>query len=119
MREERLTQQKRTRRLKRVRKKLLEVSKRPRLTVFRSNVYLYAQIIDDTQRVTLVSVHEKELQDTKGMTKTQRAGLLGTLITQKAKQKHIDKVVFDRGYYKYHGRVKSFIEAARKEGLVV
>lgn len=90
-------------------------SDRPRLHVFRSNRYMYAQIIDDANRKTIVAASEKEITVTG--TKTQRAIAIGELIAKKAKQAKVLKVRFDRGYYKYHGRVKAIAESARKEGL--
>lgn len=91
-------------------------SDRPRLHVFRSNKYIYAQIIDDTQGKTLVAASEQKLVDKSG-TKTQRAQAVGKLLAEKAKQAKIIKVKFDRGYYKYHGRVKALAESARQHGL--
>ncbi len=107
------------RRQTRTRMKLLRITKlgkRPRLTVFRSNKYFYAQVIDDVKGVTLLSVNEKEIEEYKGV-KFDKASELGRVIAQKAKKKGINQVVFDKGSYKYHGRVKSFADAARKEGL--
>ena len=107
---------KRQTRSARVRLKSKGHSDRLRLHVFRSNRHMYAQIIDDQKGVTLVSCSEKELKDQKG-TKTDRAKLVGQLIAKKAKTKKIKKVRFDRGWYQYHGRVKSLAEAAREGGL--
>lgn len=106
----------RHRRRRRVRSKLRSVTSRLRLTVFRSNCYFYGQIIDDQKRKTLVSVCEKELAKGKKR-KIDRAGLLGELLAKKAKTAKIKEVVFDRGAYRYHGRVKAFAEGARKGGL--
>lgn len=89
---------------------------RPRLHVFRSNKYMYAQIIDDSQGKTLVAASEKQLEKIKG-TKTEKAAAIGKLLAEKAKKAKLTKVVFDRGYYKYHGRVKAVAEAARQNGL--
>ena len=108
-----------TRRLKRTRAKILAFSKagvRPRLSVFRSNKYFYAQIIDDTKNTTFLSVSEKEIGKNKA-TKSEKALELGKIIAQKALKKGIKQVVFDKGSYKYHGRIKSFADATRKEGL--
>lgn len=99
----------------RIRHQVSGVSDRPRLHVFRSNRYMYAQVIDDNARKTVIACSEKEITVTG--TKTQRATAIGELIAKKAKQAKIVKVRFDRGYYKYHGRVKAIAEAARKEGL--
>lgn len=103
--------QRRARRQARVRKKIAEVSSRPRLSIFKSNKYLYAQIIDDAKGHTLVAVNEKEVKD--------GVGALGKLLATKAKEKKVKEVVFDRGRYKYHGKVKTFVEAAREGGLTV
>lgn len=104
-------------RTKRVRLKLKDNLDRPRLHVFRSNRYLYAQIIDDNSGQTLVAATELELKAEAKLTKTQKAESLGKLIAKKAKLKKINRVKFDRGRYQYHGRVKALAEAARAEGL--
>lgn len=90
---------------------------RTRLSVFRSNQRFYAQLIDAKGK-TILSVDEKELSKTPSkLTKSQRAKLLGQLLAQKAKKAKVTQVVFDRGSYKYHGRVKIFAESARENGL--
>lgn len=104
------------RRKLRTRKKLLSQKTWPRLSIFRSNVFIYAQIIDDAKGQTLVSVHENELTEKTG-TRIVKALSLGELIAKKAIDKKIKQVVFDKGGYRYHGRVKSFAEGARKGGL--
>lgn len=92
--------------------------KRPRLSVFRSNKTIYAQIIDDKARKTLVSASEKEIKlKIKGKTKVEKARLVGEILAQKATKKKIKKVVFDRGSYRYHGRIKALAEGAKKGGL--
>ncbi len=90
---------------------------RKRLVVFRSNKYIYAQVIDDEKGVTLVSVNEKEIGKKQGMTKTERARLVGRVLAKKAMAKKIDFVWFDRRHYKYHGRIKALAEGAREGGL--
>lgn len=100
----------------RIRKKLRLVSDKPRLTVFRSNKHVYAQIIDDTSGKTLVSVSEMVIKDIKG-TKTERAKVLGATIGKMAVGKKIKEVVFDKGAYAYHGRIKAIAEGAREGGL--
>ena len=106
----------RKKRHKRVRAKVQGTTKRPRLCVFRSSQHIYAQIIDDDKNKTLVSVKDLELKgEKKG--KTAVASQVGELIAKKAQEKKITKVVFDRGGYKYHGRVKALAEGARKGGL--
>lgn len=103
------------RRKKKVRAKIFGTEDRPRLSVFRSNKSIYVQVIDDTKGVTLVSLSDKKLA--KKMTKTERARKTGEELAKKAKAKKISKVVFDRGGYRYHGRIKALAEGARKGGL--
>ena len=110
----------RNRRHARVRNKVSGTAQRPRLCVFRSTSHIYAQVIDDVAGNTLAaaSTLTPELKkDTKGKNKVAQAGLLGTLVAKLAKDKKISEVVFDRGGYKYHGRVKALAEAAREAGL--
>lgn len=102
------------RRQKRVRNKV-KSSGRPRVSVFRSNKYIFAQLIDDSKNVTIVGVSEKNLK-TKG-TKTEKAKDLGLLLAEKAKSKKVTKIVFDRGSYSYHGRIKSLAEGLREGGM--
>ena len=93
---------------------------RPRLCVFRSLRYIYAQIIDDSAGHTLVSASslDPEMRDKlKGKTKTESAELIGSVVAQRALDKGINRVVFDRDGRKYHGRVKALAESARKVGL--
>jgi|SRR3989344_4578712 len=115
MKETKLKAIRKQRRTKRVRNKILAKKKLPRLTVFRSNKYIYAQIVDDQKGRTLVAANEKET--TNDGNKTLKANALGKALAGKAKKKKINKVVFDRGSYKYHGRVKAFAEGAREGGL--
>lgn len=93
-------------------------AERPRMTVFRSNTDIYVQLIDDIARKTLVAASSKEagIRDTK-VTKIEISKLVGKLIAEKAVETGIDKVVFDRNGYLYHGRVKSLADAAREGGL--
>ena len=102
----------------RVRYKSKKVSKRNRLSVFRSNNHLYAQLIDDSNGVTLASSSslEKSIKDKK-LQRKEIAELIGKNIAKKIIWKGIDKVAFDRGKYKYHGLIKILAEAARSEGL--
>lgn len=97
----------RTIRHKRIRAKIYGSKERPRLSIFRSNKYIYAQLIDDDAGKTLVSVYYA----------LKNAEKVGESIAKKALEKKIKTIVFDRGGYKYHGRVKALAEAARKEGL--
>lgn len=103
---------------KRIRKNLSGTADRPRLNVFRSNANITAQIIDDTKGTTLVSASslEKELNIKNGGN-VEAAKIIGAEIAKRAKKAKIDKVVFDRGGYLYHGRVKALAEAARENGL--
>lgn len=103
-------------RQKRIRSKIKQNVDRPRLSVHRSNSYIYAQIIDDVKGKTLLGVSEKLLGKEKG-TKTENAKKVGLLIAKKAAEKKIKDVVFDKGSYKYHGRVKALAEGAREGGL--
>lgn len=89
---------------------------RPRLSIFRSNKHISAQIIDDLKAVTLVNVSAQKLK-VQGKTKLELAIIVGETIARQAKLKKITKIVFDRGPYKYHGRVKALADAARKAGL--
>jgi len=118
----RKTKQAKVKRLKRItrhnriRSKIFGSAKRPRMSFFRSNLNNYVQIINDEKGITLISASDKELK-TKKINKTERAGKLGELIAKKAKDKKVVKVVFDRGGYRYTGRVKAFADAARVAGL--
>ena len=107
---------KKSQRANRVRGKLKSVSSHPRLTVFRSNKHVWAQIIDDQKGVTLASQTDKSLKSFKG-TKMEASEKVGELLAEKALKKGVTKVYFDRGSYKYHGRIKALAEAARKKGL--
>lgn len=117
MKELRVKLQRKNRRTIRVRRKIQEQFGRPRLSIFRSNKHLYAQIIDDAKGVTLLAVTEKELDIKDSLTKVQKAEQLGGILAKKAAEKRINKVVFDKGPYRYHGRVKIFADAARSGGL--
>lgn len=101
---------------KRVRAKIAGTASRPRLCVFRSNRHIVAQLIDDAKGETLMMASDLNLK-TKGKTKVEAAHLVGELISKQAKEKNIAEVVFDRGGYKYHGRVKALAEGARAGGL--
>jgi len=110
-----------SRRLKikyRVRKKVFGSDEKPRLSVFRSNKQIYAQLINDNKGSTIVAASsaEKTLAEKKG-TKIELAKEVGKLLAEKAKEAGIDSVVFDRNGYLYHGRVKSLAEGAREGGL--
>jgi large subunit ribosomal protein L18 len=110
----------RKRRHARIRATVSGTGAQPRLCVFRSLVNIYAQIIDDTSGTTITSansLNEGIKGQLKGKNKTQVAELIGTELAKSAQEKGINQVVFDRGGYKYHGRVKALAEAARKAGL--
>jgi len=102
----------------RIRKVVSGTSDRPRLSVFRSNKQISVQLIDDLAGKTMVAASsgEKGIVEKKG-TKTEKAKLVGQLIAERAKEHGIDNVVFDRGGYLYHGRVKALADAAREGGL--
>ena len=110
----------RERRHARVRKNVKGTSDRPRLCVFRSLKYIYVQAIDDSVGYTMASASTMDPEirgKLNGKKKVEGAGLIGALIAQRLLNKGIKRVVFDRGGYKYHGRVKALAEAARKAGL--
>lgn len=112
--------QKALRRKKRVRAKVKGSSTKPRISVFRSNKFLYAQLIDDTIGVTLCGISEKKLAaGTTGKRPVERAKELGVLFAEKVKAKKVKKAVFDRGSYKYHGVVKAFAEGMRDGGVQI
>lgn len=113
-------QEKRIQRTIRIRKKIKAKSGTlPRLSVFRSNRHIYAQIIDVNKGQVLASANDLDLSKTKKekKTKTEVAFLVGQLLAEKGKKANIEKVVFDRSFYRYHGRVKSLAEGARDGGL--
>lgn len=103
----------------RVRVKIIGTAKRPRLSVFRSNTGMYIQLIDDEANQTIVSAHSNEIKVAKNKksSKVEVSLALGKHVAKKAQEKNITEVVFDRGGYKYHGRVKSIADGAREGGL--
>jgi large subunit ribosomal protein L18 len=110
----------RMRRHARVRKNLAGTAQRPRLNVFRSLTGIYAQVIDDQAGHTLVSASsvDGELREKmKGLKKSEQAKLVGQMVAERAKSKGIDAVIFDRGGYRYIGRVKALADGAREGGL--
>ena len=98
-----------------IRTKISGTAEKPRLTVFRSNAQIYAQIIDDVKGVTLAAASSLGSKDK--MTKTEQAAVVGKLIAKNALEAGIKEVVFDRNGYLYHGRVKQLADAAREGGL--
>jgi len=111
--------ERRTRIRMRIRKKIKGTAEAPRLAVYRSNKQIYVQVVDDLKGETILSASskEKELAARTGIKKIEQAKLVGKLLAEKCKEKGIEKVVFDRSGYKYHGRVKSLADAAREGGL--
>jgi large subunit ribosomal protein L18 len=110
----------RQRRHRRVRVKISGTPQRPRLNVFRSLTNIYAQVIDDTVGHTLVSAStlDKDLRGTvEGKSKLEAAKLVGELVARRAQEAGIKQVIFDRGGYKYHGRIKAVADGARAGGL--
>lgn len=101
----------------RVRSKINGTAERPRLNVYRSNKNIYAQIIDDVAGVTLVSANTQEKAFEGAGSNVEAAALIGETIAKRAAEKNITNVIFDRGGYLYHGRVKALAEAARENGL--
>jgi large subunit ribosomal protein L18 len=102
----------------RIRLRLEGTESRPRLAVFRSNIHIYAQVIDDGTGKTLAaaSTVDKELKGSTS-TKSEEAAVVGRLIAQRAKAAGVERVVFDRAGFRYHGRIKSLADAAREAGL--
>ena len=109
---------KKTRRHLRVRRKVKGTSEKPRLCVFRSLRYIYAQVMDDTTGRTIVSASslDPEIKAT-AKAKMEDAKQVGAMLGKRAKEKGVEQVVFDRGGYKYHGRIKTLADAAREAGL--
>jgi large subunit ribosomal protein L18 len=108
--------QKRNRRRIRIRSKIKGTKLRPRLSVFRSNAHIFAQLINDEEGLTIASITTKHVEE-KGKTKSEKAFILGERLAEKAKSQKVTAAVFDRGGYQYHGRVKQVAEGARKGGL--
>lgn len=102
---------------RRIRKKVSGSTDIPRLTVFRSNKQIYAQIIDDVNGVTLVSASSLKKDDAQNIAKIDQAKMVGKEVAEKAKAAGVEQVVFDRNGYLYHGRIKSLADAARESGL--
>jgi large subunit ribosomal protein L18 len=107
---------KRLRRRRRVRAKITGTAERPRISVFRSNRGVFAQLIDDTSGRTLAAVNWTE-DDLKTLPRMEQATRAGALLAERAKAAGVDSAVFDRGGYRYHGRVKALADGAREAGL--
>ncbi len=113
-----LTKSKRRERIKkRVRKSLSGTAQRPRLTVFRSNKQIYAQLIDDVAGVTLASAESIKDDAAQKVNKTEQAKLVGEKIAESASKVGVKEVIFDRNGYLYHGRIKALADSAREAGL--
>lgn len=112
---EKTKRENRVKRHKKVRAKVFGTAEIPRLNVYRSNKSLFIQLIDDQAELTLASINDKEIKS--GKTKTDKAKEAGKLIAEKAKKANIKKVVFDRGGFQYHGRIKAMADGAREGGL--
>jgi large subunit ribosomal protein L18 len=110
----------RVRRHARVRKRVSGTEQKPRLAVFRSLTHIYAQVIDDVARATIVSASDIEadvMKQVKGKKKSEAATIVGGIVAQRAKEKGVTRVVFDRGGYPFHGRIRALAQAAREGGL--
>jgi large subunit ribosomal protein L18 len=107
----------RTRRHTRVRKRVRGTAERPRLAVYRSNRYIYAQVIDDVEGRTLAAASSQESDLRANTLNADTATKVGALVASRAKDAGIEAVVFDRGGFKYHGQIKALADAAREEGL--
>ena len=120
MSRETTTRQARIRRHARVRKRVSGTEQKPRLAVFRSLTHIYAQVIDDVARTTIVSASDIEadvMKQVKGKKKSEAATIVGGIVAQRAKEKGVTRVVFDRGGYPFHGRIRALAQAAREGGL--
>ncbi len=106
-------QKQRTRRTRRVRSKLHGTAARPRLSVYRSNEHVYIQAIDDDKSVTLAAAYDKGAKGTK----TERAQIAAKQVADALKKAGVKQVTFDRGYYRYHGRVKAVADTIREQGI--
>jgi len=102
---------------RRVRKNIYGSSERPRLSVFRSNKQIYAQIIDDEKGITLASASSYNSKEVEGKNKSEQATIVGKAVAEKAAAAGVKSVIFDRNGYQYHGRVKCLAEGAREGGL--
>lgn len=102
---------------RRVRKKVSGTEERPRLSVFKSNKQIHAQLIDDRKGHTLAAASSLGNKDAQGVPKVEQARVIGRELAKNAQEAKIDKAAFDRNGYRYHGRVKALAEAAREEGL--
>ena len=102
---------------RRIRKNITGTSNVPRLSVYRSNKQIYAQVIDDVNGATLASASSLGVKEAENLPKIEQAAVVGKLIAEQAKKAGVEKVVFDRNGYLYHGRIKSLADSAREGGL--
>ena len=112
-----IKKEKRKRRHKKIRVRILGTKERPRLCVFRSQNHIYAQLIDDDNAKILMSASDIDINSGKKSAKSEKAKEVGKLIAKKALEKKIDKVIFDRAGFVFHGRIKSLADGAREGGL--
>jgi len=112
-----IKKEKRKRRHKKIRVRILGTKERPRLCVFRSQNHIYAQLIDDDNAKILMSASDIDINSGKKSVKSEKAKEVGKLIAKKALEKKIDKVIFDRAGFVFHGRIKSLADGAREGGL--
>ncbi|HEV2948078.1 MAG TPA: 50S ribosomal protein L18 [Gemmataceae bacterium] len=117
MEHQKTKQHQQLRRRRHVRKKIVGTVERPRLTVFRSSKHIYAQLVDDLKGVTLVAASSREKKSGPYGGNVKAAAAVGDKLAKDAAGKGITKAAFDRGHYRFHGRVKALAEAARKGGL--
>jgi large subunit ribosomal protein L18 len=110
--------QQRLKRRRRVRAKVTGSAERPRISVFRSNRGIHAQLVDDVAGRTLAAVTWTE-SDLRGLTRMEQSAKAGELLAERAKEAGVERAVFDRGGYRYHGRVKAFADGVREGGLTV
>lgn len=112
-------QERRTKIRRRIRKKISGTSEKPRMSIFRSNKNIFVQVIDDVNGKTIAAASSllKEIADKKDINKKEQAALVGKAVAEKATAAGINEVVFDRGGYLYHGRIKSLADSARENGL--
>lgn len=104
---------KRLQRRKRIRAKISGTSSRPRLSIFKSNKYIYAQVINDDKGETIFGLSDRNLKEKN----PEKSKVLGEMIAKKAKEKKINEVVFDRGGFSYHGKIKAIADAVREGGI--
>ena len=109
----------RKKRTRRTRSKLFGTAEVPRLAVFRSNQYIYVQLINDAEGKTIAAVSSKTIKDAAKKKKSEQAEMVGKMIAEKAQALKIKRAVFDRRSYRYHGRVKTLAEAVRAAGLTI